>query len=306
MKGMLPVLLHQIDQHIASLLDQVLASRRVEVCKHPGDADLCCLRLGLARLLLPIVFPLPATFPGVFLQLDAAPFGLPCTLSRRLLLDHLREVFVFGAALLLLGRVIEAHLAQQLPLVGSDRAEIFSKFRTIDDVVHIRDNPQADLVSDRYDVRAEGHLGLPIDVLEEPSEDRLRLCPLEVRHEVSSLQRLIEVEGPRIKGIGMHTAVPDRVSQVERQADLRSEVAATVEVVHDLARQQVLIVNVPGHSPLEVEVARVLVIVLKPSAGKQCIAEVRVASAAYEDSPISAPVSPPPLHDVRAERGGVS
>mmetsp|Transcript_71855 Transcript_71855/g.210507 ORF Transcript_71855/g.210507 Transcript_71855/m.210507 type:complete len:271 (+) Transcript_71855:2126-2938(+) len=95
--------------------------------------------------------------------------------------------------------------------------------------------------------------------------------------------------------------MPSNVPQAERQAHLCRKVTASIKVVDNLLRQEVLVVNVGLHPPLQVEIWRFLVRVLEPPSCEQRIAEVRIAATADEHPLIwRASVAPLPLAHVGA------
>mmetsp|Transcript_70130 Transcript_70130/g.182620 ORF Transcript_70130/g.182620 Transcript_70130/m.182620 type:complete len:271 (-) Transcript_70130:204-1016(-) len=67
------------------------------------------------------------------------------------------------------------------------------------------------------------------------------------------------------------------------EADLCGDLSVAVEVVDALEVQHVPVVHHRCHSPLQIEVARILILVLEPPASKHGVLEVGIASTANED-----------------------
>eukprot|EP00443_Scrippsiella_acuminata_P121925 CAMPEP_0115718928 /NCGR_PEP_ID=MMETSP0272-20121206/77701_1 /TAXON_ID=71861 /ORGANISM="Scrippsiella trochoidea, Strain CCMP3099" /LENGTH=199 /DNA_ID=CAMNT_0003161507 /DNA_START=704 /DNA_END=1300 /DNA_ORIENTATION=+ len=112
-------------------------------------------------------------------------------------------------------------------------------------------------------------------MLQKSNENGLRFCAPEVRCETPPLSIMLHVICPWIKLIAGHVAVEVSRSQALRQASLRAQLPVELKVVHDLVRQQGIVVDSSAPYPFQVKLIRLLVVIAEPAAHKQCCAKVR-------------------------------
>ena len=116
-----------------------------------------------------------------------------------------------------------------------------------------------------------------------------------------------QVVAPRVKSVNVDRVKPDQVLQTVGQSDLCRDRGRRREVIHDLTRLEVVVLDVLGHErPQEVKTGRVFLLVLDPAALLQCLLDIAVA--ALDDEHLRVGVDPvlllPLLHvrDVQLHR----